>query len=340
MEAKRWIDVDESAAEMLARVSTERPFLLLPPLHRLPLRVGNVVELVGPSPSSKTLILIQAAISCILPKEWNGAHYGGLERPVMFIDLDCRFDISCLSKMLKQRMMEATGSIVERNQEQDNVDTQSCHKIRKSHIAYDVELYALCMRRFLYVRCYDSFEFLATLKTLYHQLNEVKEEQRSSVYLLMIDSIGAFHWIERALTLSLSRNTNRKSFSLQSISETVVQEMKKLLLVHPMLVIATKTTNLGERYSANEVQRNFFFPDTPDYRNVASTTHKLPYREYMPSVWQSFITHRILVRASADDNLTTRHHQNCPVYISEWLLPQLNVLDKFIVKDGFIFIVL
>ncbi|XP_024026177.1 DNA repair protein XRCC2 homolog isoform X4 [Morus notabilis] len=208
MEAKRWIDVDESAAEMLARVSTERPFLLLPPLHRLPLRVGNVVELVGPSPSSKTLILIQAAISCILPKEWNGAHYGGLERPVMFIDLDCRFDISCLSKMLKQRMMEATGSIVERNQEQDNVDTQSCHKIRKSHIAYDVELYALCMRRFLYVRCYDSFEFLATLKTLYHQLNEVKEEQRSSVYLLMIDSIGAFHWIERALTLSLSRNTN------------------------------------------------------------------------------------------------------------------------------------
>ncbi|EXB97292.1 hypothetical protein L484_024153 [Morus notabilis] len=62
--------------------------------------------------------------------------------------------------------------------------------------------------------------------------------------------------------------------------------MKKLLLVHPMLVIATKTTNLGERYSANEVQRNFFFPDTPDYRNVASTTHKLPYREYMPSVWQ------------------------------------------------------
>ncbi|GMN59041.1 hypothetical protein TIFTF001_028135 [Ficus carica] len=163
MEVKRWIDGDESAAEVLARVSSERPFLLLPPLHRLPLRVGNVVELVGPSPSAKTLILIQAAISCILPKEWNGVHYGGLGRLVMFIDLDCRFDVSCLSKMLKQRMMEAKGSIIEGNQDQDYVVTQSCDN-RKSQIAYDVELYSLCMKRFLYIRCYDSFEFLATLK--------------------------------------------------------------------------------------------------------------------------------------------------------------------------------
>lgn len=43
--------------------------------------------------------------------------------------------------------------------ERDDVDNR-----RKSHVAYDNELFALCMRRFLYVRCYDSFEFLATLK--------------------------------------------------------------------------------------------------------------------------------------------------------------------------------
>lgn len=59
--AKGWIDGDESAAEMLGRVATERPFLLLPPLHRVPLRVGNVVELVGPSASAKTHILIQVS---------------------------------------------------------------------------------------------------------------------------------------------------------------------------------------------------------------------------------------------------------------------------------------
>ncbi|PON84318.1 DNA recombination and repair protein-like, ATP-binding domain containing protein [Trema orientale] len=283
---RRWIDGDESAGEMLARLSTERPFLLLPPLHRLPLRVGNVVELVGPSPSAKTLILIQAAISCILPKEWNGVHYGGLGRLVVFIDLDCRFDILCLSKMLKHRILEANGLLVETTMEQDDADKQACDKRSHPYVDYVEELHALCMRRFLYVRCYDSFEFLATLKTLHYQLKQVEAIQQSSVYLLMIDSIGAFHWVERASTFSQSRNSNRKSLSLQSMSETVVQDMKKLLLVHPMLVIATKAISIGDRYSAKEVQRKKSFPDCPDSRNITSSTHKLPYREYMPSVWQ------------------------------------------------------
>ncbi|KAL5563224.1 hypothetical protein UlMin_032971 [Ulmus minor] len=337
MEAKSWIDGDENAAEMLARVSIERPFLLLPPLHRLPLRVGNVVELVGPSPSAKTLILIQAAINCILPKDWNGVHYGGLERLVMFVDLDCRFNILCLSKMLKQRIMEANGLVVKKNLEQNGTEMQSCDTRRKSDICYDEELHASCMRRFLYVRCYDSFEFLATLKTLHHQLQNQKEVQNSSVYSLMIDSIGAFHWVDRASTFSSSSSTNRKSLSLQSVSEAVVQEVRKLLLVHPMLVIATKTT-MGDKYSANEIQRKKSSSDSPDLRSLTSTTHKLQYREFMPPVWQSFVTHRILVQAS-DDHLSTSNHQNQSVYLSEWLLPPLNIVEKFVVKDGFIFII-
>ncbi|RRT41482.1 hypothetical protein B296_00052266, partial [Ensete ventricosum] len=45
---RAWIHGDESAKTMLASVLTDRSFLLLPPLHRLPLRVGNVVEIAGP----------------------------------------------------------------------------------------------------------------------------------------------------------------------------------------------------------------------------------------------------------------------------------------------------
>ena len=59
MAARGWICTDESAKEMLSRVSAERSLLLLPPLHRVPLRLGNVVEIVGPSSSAKTQILIQ-----------------------------------------------------------------------------------------------------------------------------------------------------------------------------------------------------------------------------------------------------------------------------------------
>lgn len=62
-ELERWIGGDESASQMLARVFMARPFLLPPPFHRVPLRVGNVVELIGPSPSAKTQILIQVPVS-------------------------------------------------------------------------------------------------------------------------------------------------------------------------------------------------------------------------------------------------------------------------------------
>lgn len=51
-----------------------------------------------------------------------------------------------------------SGSISEIDREQNN------NTKKRSSIAYDEELYTLCMRRFSYVRCYDSFEFLATLK--------------------------------------------------------------------------------------------------------------------------------------------------------------------------------
>ena len=61
MEVRRWIETDESAAELLARTLARRPFLLLPPLHRVPLRAGNVVEIVGPSCSAKSEILLQVS---------------------------------------------------------------------------------------------------------------------------------------------------------------------------------------------------------------------------------------------------------------------------------------
>lgn len=69
-----WIDGEENAKQMLGRVFMARPFLLPPPLHRVPLRVGNVVELVGPSPSAKTLILTQVPIVLLLLVLYPSSH--------------------------------------------------------------------------------------------------------------------------------------------------------------------------------------------------------------------------------------------------------------------------
>ncbi|KAI4357099.1 hypothetical protein L6164_001068 [Bauhinia variegata] len=319
---KRWIGGDESAQEMLARVP--RPFSLLPPLHRVPFRVGNVVELVGPSSSAKTHILIQTAIGCILPKNWNGVEYGGLDQLVVFVDLDCRFDIMRMSEMLIHRIIEAGGTA---NQD------------------YDENLYKLCMSRFLYIRCSNTFEFLQTLKTLHYRLEKEKEAHGfcNGLNLLMIDSIGAFHWVDRASTFLPLKGNERKKLFLQTVSEAVVRETKKLMQFHRMLIIATKSTIFGDSYPtpSNVLKRNLTKDDGQDERdsrNVTRNHQNFPYHEYMPSVWQSFVTHRLYARSS-DNHLVTSNHQNCPLYLLEWLMPRLNIQEKFVVKEAGIFVV-
>lgn len=193
------------------------------------------------------------------------------------------------------------------------------------------------MRRFLYVRCYSSFEFLATLKTMHCRLQKEREARGVSVLFLMIDSIGAFYWVDRGSTSLPLGDYHRKSLSLQSVSDAVVREIQKLLLVHPMLVLATKSTNLWER-SSTEVKRTSRTWSHGNSESETQNVHDVRYREFMPSVWQSFVTHRVLVRAS-DSKSPTSNHQDNSSYSLEWLLPALNSVQKFIVKDAGIWIV-
>nr|GEV83440.1 DNA repair protein XRCC2 homolog [Tanacetum cinerariifolium] len=297
--AKEWIKRDESAKQMLQRVLKERPLLLLPqPLHRVPLGTHNIVEIVGPSPSAKTEILLQMAVNSILPKTRNGVQYGGSEHSVLFIDLDCRLDIFRLSHSLKQRISEAN----------------KWHKTMNNQMGVEYDemgLFGDCMKRFSYTRCYDSFEFLAALKGLH---NKLANDSKKTVYVLMIDNVGAFHWIDRSFSSLSQGNPNRKNFGLQSVFETVVKEIKKLLLLHPMLVLATKTVTSQIKTS---------------YSGRVSGFSNNAYREYMPLIWHSFVTHRILVRPLDDK----RKVQDPVCYFAEWLLPALNFSDEFVVGD-------
>ncbi|XAR51066.1 hypothetical protein NMG60_11005594 [Bertholletia excelsa] len=150
----------------------------------------------------------------------------------------------------------------------------------------------------------------------------------------MIDSIGTFYWIDRSSMSFAIMNNNRKSHSLQYVSETVVKEIRKLLLVHPMLVLATKAALLVDRYSSNDAKLDS--RNTLDTRHARSVPQILHYREYMPLIWQSFVTHRVLVRASELEarNYINGEPQKYQTYLTEWLLPSLNIVDKFVVTDA------
>lgn len=173
------------------------------------------------------------------------------------------------------------------------------------------------MKRFSYTRCYDSFEFLAALKVMNYRLEKERKTNIDGrgVHVLMIDGIGAFYWVDRGFSSLPQGNPNRKNICFQSVFETVVGEIKKLLLLHPMIVIATKTVTKQVKSS---------------YSSRGSGFLNNTYREYMPSIWQSFVTHRILVRHS--DEKRKLEDQVC--YLAEWLLPGLGISDEFVVGDS------
>ncbi|XP_020277422.1 DNA repair protein XRCC2 homolog isoform X2 [Asparagus officinalis] len=376
-----WILGDETARDFLSRVLSERPSLLLPPLHRVPLRAGNVVEIVGPSPSAKSEILLQAAINCILPKEWRGVHFGGLEKLVIYFDLDCRFDVLRLSKALKLRIASARNSYWGPC-EVSNKDYSMEVEI---HSPSDDELFTACMRRFLYIRCYSSVEFLSALKMMHNQLQKQTEALGISVHFLMIDSIGAFQSIDRACQpLPHHCNSKRKTLSLQIWAESVVQKIRNLLQVQPVLVLATKATifgagtsihgalrmkmlriQLSDRSSSGRSEPNLHFrtktnssfqttvdnqssclfrrhslspllhaalgkwssEDTGNLKTSRREGEKPLYRDFMPSAWQSLVTHRVHVGVS------DKNQGRCPTYTSEWVQPPLPTVDEFTVND-------
>ncbi|CAN6469830.1 unnamed protein product [Victoria cruziana] len=333
-EAEGWIAVSESAQEMLSRASIESPCLIaVPPLHRLPLRPGNVVELVGPSPSAKSEILLQAAIKCILPNICNGVFFGGMQKLVMYFDLDCSFDVQRFSNSLKACIAEACGNSTcgQNKQSSDDVGPLA----EKLHFNEDV--YMSCMRRFSYIRCYNSYEFLASLKTIQRRMQKESEAHGVGVSYLMIDSISAFYWMDRAAGM-WAISGSRNCLSFQSITEAVVQELRKLLDVLPVLVLATKTTISGVGNTTCENDRNTFEATSSGsvISNKSGECHNLGdfnlYQEYMPPAWQALITQRVFLQAKRGKFVGDE--KSLPTYMSTWLLPVLNPSDIFIVGEG------
>ncbi|XP_072989706.1 DNA repair protein XRCC2 homolog isoform X2 [Typha latifolia] len=340
---RAWIQGDESAKEMLSRVLSERPFVLLPPLHRVPLRVGNVVEISGPSNSAKTQVLLQAVVHCILPKEWKGIHFGGLEKMVMYFDLDCRFDVLRLSQILRHRITETCGSVHDTYWGTNEGPGRKDIKVARDH-PFDDELLLACMRRFLYNRCYSSSEFLAALKKMRCLSQRESAALGVGIHFLMIDSIGALYWMDRLRqSMSVSENTRssyRKNISLQSLAEIMVEEIRKLLQLQPVLVLATKPPVFGAGPSTNDLCRTAGkWVDETDFRTPnREAEKKISFREYMPSVWQSFVTHRVYLQAS-EGHTSNREKEPYSIYTSAWMQPPLSLKDKFSVRDDGIFLI-
>lgn len=330
---KEWLAVDESAKSLLARTLARRipPLTSVPPLHRVSLHAGHVLEILGPSGSAKSELLLQAAVACILPRQLDGISYGGSEGVVMMLDLDCRFDMLRLINVLQLRINEARALQGPSNDMEGNSNEGD-------------DVFTGCLKRFFYIRCYNSFDFLAALKTLHAKIRRLSENG-THPHLLMIDSINAFYWIDRAVSSSSTPaglGAGRTALSLQVVFEAVVQELNQVFQTHPLLILATKSLiqnwPWGDRKytdGSKGVPPGNMEPKLGrSYHNeMPSKEGRAVLRDFMPAVWQGFVTHRIILQGPFQPGAHDVSNEDSPFFTAEWESPCLEQVDKFIIQD-------
>ncbi|KAL7976466.1 hypothetical protein Chor_008415 [Crotalus horridus] len=173
---------------------------------------------------------------CLLPKP-----RGGLEVGVLFIDTDFHFDMLRLVTILEYRLSsQGTEATIKH-----------------------------CLERFFLINCHSSSQLLLSLYSL-----ESMFSSHPSLSLLIIDSISAFYWIDRA---NGGENLNLQEANLKRC----VWVLQKLVKEHHLVLFAT-TQSL--------MQKSLNFVESSEKTDCDAGSD---YRPFLCKPWQQLVTHRI-----------------------------------------------
>ncbi|XP_077159490.1 DNA repair protein XRCC2 [Paroedura picta] len=228
----------ESGAQLLARLEGRSSLKKLEPYlfaeEGYPTH-GDVIEFHGPEGTGKTEMLYHLVVRCVLPKAG-----GGLEVSLLFIDTDFHFDMLRLVTLLEHKLSQSSEELIKQ-----------------------------CLGRFFLVTCNSSAQLLLTLYSLENMLCS-----HPSLCLLMIDSMSAFYWIDRA--------NGGDNLSLQETNlRRCVQCLETLLRQHHLALFATTQTIMQK--SSNSAESSGRLQDEGN----------ADYRPYLCKSWQQLITHRL-----------------------------------------------
>ncbi|KAK2859756.1 hypothetical protein Q5P01_004376 [Channa striata] len=242
----------ESGAQLLARLEGRRCLKdieprLFPedggPDH------GEVVELYGTEGTGKTELLYHLLCRCVLPRV-----AGGLEVDVVFVDTDYSLDMLRLVSILENRLNRA-------------------HSTSSPSAASDEAALRLCLSHLLVVHCSSSTQLLLTLHFL-----ETSLSLRPGLALVLIDSISAFYWVDRA---EGGGSVAKQEERLCKCTEL----LGRLLRDYRITVFAT----------CHAIRRSTSEP---------SSTGGESDRSYLCRPWQQLVTHRLLCSRQEAPNST------------------------------------
>ncbi|KAB5587220.1 hypothetical protein PHYPO_G00010590 [Pangasianodon hypophthalmus] len=257
----------ENGAQLLARIEGRRSLKDIDqhifPVNGGPAQ-GDVIEFHGVEGSGKTEMLYHILSRCILP-----TCSGGLEVEVVFIDTDYHFDMLRLVSILENRL---TSSAPESEMEE---------VVRSS------------LRRLSVLHCSSSIQLLLTL----HYLEGILCS-RPALCLLVIDSISAFYWIDRA---NGGDSLARQEANLRKCTEI----LDRLRRDYGVVVVAT-THAVMRNYSSSSTASGSSEPSgsTPSWKCSSDFD-----KQYLCRAWQKILTHRLLFSKSDQSSVSEDHKQ-------------------------------
>ncbi|KAG1672366.1 hypothetical protein FOA52_010984 [Chlamydomonas sp. UWO 241] len=187
----------ESAADLLARGTRESLPTGVELLDaQLTLRPGVVLELAGPHGSGKSEVLLHMAVRCLLHGRTPTAapHTNAppsvtpdTGAPVVYIDLDAKFDMVHMVKALKHAVTQVVSA-----------DAAGMPRQQTQAWSNDLgnTLFDAALSRFTLFSCHTSADALAALVAALRILDQPGWRDRPK--LLLIDNVAAFHYQDRA----------------------------------------------------------------------------------------------------------------------------------------------
>ena len=184
------------------------------------LHAGEVVELYGDPNVGKTELLLHLVASCVLP-----AAAGGLARPALFFDHDCRLDLHRLRRVLQHRLGACVrgvgGAGVASGAQQQQQQQQLDASLSRVHV----------------YRCHSSFEVVATLAHL--RGGPLLRAGGGTAALLALDGLGAFHWQDK--------RTEAVAGTGPALLSQVAEAVARTIAATPIAVVATKPCLFSSR---------------------------------------------------------------------------------------------
>ena len=226
----------------------------------------QVYELYGEEATGKSQALLHLCVTCLLPPIWRGVDLGGYNVGAIYIDNDYHFNMLRLTAVMEQRIV-----ITFQDQQKESVQSLPSDE--------DVETFIKqCLTKLYLVRCNNSSQLVITLHALESLLGS-----KPNICLLIIDSIGAFYWIDRS---NGGDSFQAQEANLNKVSE-IVEQLKN---AHNLVVFATKPAIFQKRQKGGDDTGQFESPHTNlgkkhEHKNIGHC-------EYLCRSWQKLVAHR------------------------------------------------